>query len=107
MGLTPGMNVRCVFCVRVRRAHVKLYRVIIWSDQWRWSLPAAVPLLRLLSCMMQARQQEVTNDTGGKVMTQCVCVCVTLLQQVGLSVFLLSVPAAEHLTVSGCCLVTV
>jgi len=77
MGQTPGMNVRCVFCVTVRQAHVKLYRVIIWSDQWRWSLPATVPLLRLLSCMMQARRQEVTKDVGGEVMTG-VCVCVSL-----------------------------
>jgi len=37
----------------------------------------------------------------------CVCVCVTLLRQVGLSVLLLSVAAARHLTVSGCYLVAV
>jgi hypothetical protein len=40
-GQTPGMDVRCVFFVRVRQAHVKLYRVVIWSDQWLWLLPVA------------------------------------------------------------------
>jgi hypothetical protein len=68
MWQTPDMNVRCVFCVGVSQAHEQLYRVIICSDQWQWSLPVDVPLLRRLSCMVQARRQEVTNDVRGKVM---------------------------------------